>query len=127
MKTLEDFKRAFPGLYSGELIGFSVPPGWVDLVWQLSEQLEPLGVQCIQVKEKFGGLRFYLERYGAGSQALIEAAENKSTRTCQECAAPGSLAQRGMLILTCCDSHLAEADRVQETPYGFEPTEKPKT
>jgi hypothetical protein len=50
--------------------GFEHDDGWFDILWRLYEDLEPLvaevekqtGVpfEVLQVKEKFGGLRFYV-------------------------------------------------------------------
>ncbi len=121
-KTFEDFQRAFPGLYShGHMIGFTLPPGWTDLVWLLSEQLEPLGVRAVQVKEKFGGLRFYTDLGTHDAGALVRTAEAVSGTICQECGKAGSLAKRGHLILTCCDEHLEGGTRMRENPSGFEP------
>ena len=39
--------------------GFEVGDGWFDLINELSSKIEPLGAEAVQVKEKFGGLRFY--------------------------------------------------------------------
>ena len=51
--------------------GFAHDDGWFDLLWRLCEDLEPLVAQLeqdsgqkfevLQVKEKFGGLRFYVK------------------------------------------------------------------
>jgi hypothetical protein len=50
--------------------GFEHGDGWFDILWRLCEDLEPLVAQfeqetgsqfeVLQVKEKFGGLRFYV-------------------------------------------------------------------
>ena len=50
--------------------GFTHGDGWFDIVWRLCEDLEPLVTEMehaggrqfevLQVKEKFGGLRFYV-------------------------------------------------------------------
>src|SRR5688572_32537857 len=84
------FQRAFPKLYpqDGPRCGWSLPLGWVHIVWNLSEALEPLGVVCDQVKEKFGALRFYLVSYAQGEERdalvrIIDAAQNESERVCK--------------------------------------------
>jgi hypothetical protein len=46
--------------------GFQHRDGWFDLVWRLCEQIEKVvgegtPFKVAQVKEKFGGLRFYFE------------------------------------------------------------------
>jgi len=46
--------------------GFAHGDGWFDIVWRLCQDLEPLVAEAgqpfevLQVKEKFGGLRFYV-------------------------------------------------------------------
>lgn len=93
--TFEDFQKAFPRLYSNVRCGFQCPEGWCDIVWRLSEQLEPLGVQCDQVKEKFGGLRFYTRGTEDPNDKciddLIRAAEHEAARTCDICGKPGQI------------------------------------
>lgn len=86
--------------------GASVGPGWVPLVDRLIARLIDFGWDrdCHQIKEKFGGLRFYI---GAGSEELwsaIDDAEKESVRTCEECGAPGVRRSRGW-IKTLCDDH----------------------
>jgi hypothetical protein len=41
--------------------GIECGDGWFDLLWKLCQDIEELGYcgQIIQIKEKFGGLRFY--------------------------------------------------------------------
>jgi hypothetical protein len=46
--------------------GFEVNDGWYDLIYELCNDLENIGkeekidILVLQVKEKFGGLRFYI-------------------------------------------------------------------
>jgi hypothetical protein len=71
--------------------GFACGDGWFHLIWRLCEQLEPvvaaeeaetgLPFQVLQVKEKFGGLRFYPNYTNDAIAALIEAAEIESFHT----------------------------------------------
>ena len=81
-----------------------IGPGWHPLVTPLIERCEAEGVMIHQVKEKFGGLRFYT---GDGSDSLfmaIEAAEHASQRICEECGQPGQPRGKGW-IKTLCDQH----------------------
>ena len=66
-----------------------------------------------QVKEKFGGLRFYVN--GATDKHLnfISFAENMSYRTCEECGAPGKIYTDGW-HRTLCDTHAAMDGRTEE-------------
>jgi hypothetical protein len=76
--------------------------GWFDLIWDLSSKLEPLIQKFIdenqdtelypkafQVKEKFGGLRFYMTCGTDEISDLISEAEALSYKTCEECGKPG--------------------------------------
>jgi hypothetical protein len=82
--------------------------GWFDLIYRLSEDLvkiEPT-LQAVQVKEKFGGLRFYIdscpEDTWSAVQQRISEAEAESFRTCESCGAPGSV-RGGGWVKTLCD------------------------
>lgn len=70
-----------------------VGPGWRPLVKRLVEDLFTLGWDgsLHQIKEKFGGLRFYV---GAETEEMwrrIGEAEKESERTCENCGEPGTL------------------------------------
>jgi hypothetical protein len=56
----------------------------------------------VQIKEKFGGLRVYLNGETPEMTAAIIEAERKSFETCEQCGAPGKL-RRGGWISTLCD------------------------
>jgi len=55
-----------------------------------------------QVKEKFGGLRFYISNGDDVVYGMISLAENLSSRTCEDCGAPGT-PRKGAWIRTMCD------------------------
>ena len=83
-----------------------VGPGWHDILRRLISDLFELGWdgEMLQVKEKFGALRFYV---GSASKPIwdrIHAAENESLVTCEECGKPGS-PRGGGWIKTLCDEH----------------------
>ena len=72
---------------------FDVNNGWFELIKELIEDLISLGwdKQTCQVKEKFGGLRFYIN---GGSDEIfnkITEAERKSYEICEETGKPGKL------------------------------------
>jgi len=73
--------------------------GMTDEEWDESHQ-----VVAAQVKEKFGGLRFYIRGGDDFVEGAIALAESLSFRTCEECGAPGSR-RGGGWIRTLCDSH----------------------
>lgn len=99
-------------LYNGEMqpttlanVQAEVGPGWSPLIARLIEDLERLGWDgnIYQVKEKFGGLRFYI---GSGTDAIhkrITEAENESYSICERCGKPGTLYQTGWWKTLCPD------------------------
>jgi len=71
---------------------------------------------AVQVKEKFGGLRFYVNGATDKHWSYINFAESMSYRTCEECGAPGKTYTDGWHT-TLCDVHAAMAGREEEYEY----------
>lgn len=95
--------------------GFSCADGWFDLIDVLCElstrylETRPELTKefyAVQVKEKFGTLRFY-ESVGTDYLfTLSEAAEEISEYVCEECGAPGTLCRpNGRRVQCCCPDH----------------------
>ena len=93
--------------------GAEIPDGWAPLVERLIVDLIDLGWDrdCQQIKEKFGGLRFYI---GSGDAAVpeykhdliaarIADAEEEALRTCMVCECPGKRHPPRTYVL--CDLH----------------------
>jgi hypothetical protein len=87
-------------------------PGWWPLIRDLATLLDDTcpGWCAFQVKEKFGGLRFYAhlgegsgDSAGRGWQA-IQKAEAESFTICEQCGEPGFL-RSGSWLKTLCDNH----------------------
>lgn len=104
-----DIMAACPTIYPKPLgVNFDCPPGWLPLVAGLSLAIEtmvrgePDPPRVDQVKEKFGGLRFYVSHGSHDVHALIETAEHASFHTCQDCGSPGQL-RPGSWSRTLCD------------------------
>jgi hypothetical protein len=72
---------------------------------KLDEETEKVPV-AVQVKEKFGGLRFYVQAATDKHYSYITFAESMSYRTCEECGAPGKTYTDGWHT-TLCDIHAA--------------------
>ena len=94
---------AFPPLYRGRnlppsessmLWGFECGDGWFDLIWNLSQAIEETArrkgtdmqsndwPEAVQVKNKFGSLRFHLRRNTEAMTALREDALEASRKIC---------------------------------------------
>ena len=94
------FRKAFP-IISGEWNKWwSVGEGWFQLMWELGEALEAIArrsqdegkplMRIVQVKEKFGGLRCYLDHAPDEAIALTQAASIRSGAICEACGEPGN-------------------------------------
>lgn len=97
--------------YKQARISGHCPDGWVKLVDPLIAMCNAEGVEIDQIKEKLGGLRFYVV-YGPDakkrpSEALVEAihkAQEESFRVCLSCGEPGRMRSPGWMR-TLCDRH----------------------
>lgn len=89
---------------------FSVGEGWFPIIKELIEDLITLGwdKQTCQVKEKFGGLRFYINSGLNEMHERISKAENDSYHICEKCGEPGELRNDIGWYRTLCDNHYNE-------------------
>ena len=96
--------------------GITCGDGWFDILWDLSESIQGLlnnlskeeqdlfAVE--QVKEKFGGLRYYYEApksIDGKIDKLVRDAEIKAYQTCEWCGASGKNEAYGGWMTTLCD------------------------
>jgi hypothetical protein len=79
---------------------------------KMEEEEEKVPVAS-QVKEKFGGLRFYVDRATDKHWNYITFAESMSYRTCEVCGNPGKTYTDGW-HQTLCDHHAKLEERTQE-------------
>ena len=107
--------------------GFECSDGWFNLINKLCSDIYSImkkhGILVVadQVKEKFGGLRFYIHIDGDTHQSiydkvyeLIDKAEEKSFRICEVCGAEGEV--RGKQWLTTrCDKCYDEEEKKKYT------------
>jgi len=61
--------------------------------------------KAVQVKEKFGGLRFYMTCGSSEIFNLVEEAETLSYKTCEECGGPGEERGGGWIRTLCNNCH----------------------
>ena len=93
----------------------SIGYGWLQLVDDLCGKLQQAiqslseeqrkGFFATQVKQKFGGLRFYVSYGNDEIYKLISEAENQSYKTCEVCGEPGESTNDGW-VMTLCKEHL---------------------
>ncbi len=67
------------------MVSECVGPGWKKLVDPLEEVCKLTNTSILQVKEKFGGLRFYVGSAPEWLYDLIHIAEWASIKTCEDC------------------------------------------
>lgn len=85
--------------------GIAVGDGWYKIIDELSAKLELYGIVAAQVKEKFGGLRFYIESCPGDIfdevHKLIDEAESLAYKTCESCGKPGTQTKSGWIKTLC--------------------------
>ncbi len=115
LKLKEEFPTLFRDLYGDErktcmAWGLECGDGWYDLFHNLCKQIVELDPNAVaeQVKEKFGGLRFYIFTESPEVHKLIDLYENKSQETCEVCGIEGVLRNRRGWYKTLCEKHAIE-------------------
>ena len=92
----------------------SVGQGWAKLIDRLFDA-KPQDTVIIQVKEKFGGLRFYTDESTEEFQNLIDEAEEESYKTCQNCGTAGTLNTDRYWVVTLCTKCLLKRENNEKT------------
>jgi hypothetical protein len=123
MKEYDAFAKRmeeeYPAMFVGAYGGFAIGKGWWPIIEVLcaniqqhidwanrNDQVVPQ-VVVAQIKEKFGGLRFYYDGGDEQVHGMVRIAEAWANRTCETCGERGK--QRGGgWIRTLCDTHEAE-------------------
>ncbi len=67
----------------------------------LPEDHVRLSVEAVQVKEKYGGLRFYTNQSDSYIDGAISLAENLSYKTCETCGNLGEVNESGWRMTRC--------------------------
>lgn len=126
-KLVTDYPVVFKHMEIGSMS--FLPEGWKELMDRLCENLtvlleeelavnpekpdEPL-FSVMQIKEKFGGLRFYYQMNTDNDklhntiQHIIDRAEDESYDICQLTGKPGRLCKKGSYFMTLCEESRVE-------------------
>ena len=117
-------EEKYPKMFAGQYGGFAISEGWWPIIeslcaniqshtdwWNKNRETRPVIEQVVvaQIKEKFGGLRFYYEGGDDTIRGMVRMAEAWADKSCEECGAPGTAGGKGW-IRTLCSTHRAEAD-----------------
>lgn len=124
-RLFEDFPELYRGRYLPVTenlmsLGFCCGDGWFEILYTLSQQIQQYNLEhpeaaviAVQVKQRFGELRFYVNPPIAEVAAMIAEATARSLQTCELTGRPGGLCQRSGYYQTLC------LEKAQE--LGFEP------
>ena len=74
-------------------------------------------VTVAQIKEKFGGLRFYYSGGDDEISGMVRMAESWAAHTCETCGAPATKQTTGW-IKTVCDKHFDEIEARKKERFG---------
>ncbi len=112
-------EERFPKMFEGKYGGFAVGAGWYPILeilcsniqhhldWKEKQGNPIQQVTVSQIKEKFGGLRFYYDGGDDEISGMVRMAEAWADASCEECGAPGK-SRNGGWIRTLCDKHEEE-------------------
>lgn len=134
LEKYDEFARQmeekYPLMFSENYGGFAIGPGWWPIIASLCANIQhhidwsnktrnnllkdnphnhpiPDEVEQVvvaQIKEKFGGLRFYYDGGDSKIDGMVRIAESWAAKHCEECGKPGVQRNTGW-IKTLCDEH----------------------
>lgn len=115
------YPNLYRPIYNGCHIPFECDDGWFDLIKCLSERLDPMIAEFlqddgyddwaphpVQIKEKYGTLRFYMTFATDEILKIVDEYETQSEKICEVCGEVGRLNQKGYWYSTRCDQHRDE-------------------
>ena len=119
-------EKSYPKMLGGRYGGFAVGKGWYPILeklcyniqshidWKVKQGREIAQVEVQQIKEKFGGLRFYYSGGDDTIHGMVQMAEAFAGSLCEDCGGIGTRRSGGW-IRTLCDVHEAERNaRIEE-------------
>jgi len=116
---VKHMEQRFPKMFETPYGGFCCGEGWWPILEKLCSNIQSHidwknkqseivpQVTVAQIKEKFGGLRFYYDGGDDHINGMVRMAEAWADASCEECGAPGKRRDGGW-IKTLCDTHEAE-------------------
>jgi hypothetical protein len=117
----ERMEKSYPKMFSGKYGGFAIGKGWYPIVERLCKNIQQHiefanresevcpQVVVEQIKEKFGGLRFYYQGGDEQIHGMVRMAEAWADVACETC---GGIGKRrgGGWVRNLCDLHEAERE-----------------
>lgn len=142
---VQELQNKYPKMFAKPYGGVAVGEGWWPIIQALCSQIQhhidwsnkthdilmkdnPYNhkipekvkqVEILQIKEKFGGLRFYYDGGDEKIDGMVRMAESWAARTCETCGNPGK-SRSGGWIRTLCDTHEAERQEAMKARLGVQ-------
>ncbi|MFN4973824.1 MAG: hypothetical protein ACK5GV_01105 [Bacteroidota bacterium] len=98
-------------MFTPIVFGFECGDGWADLLVELCQKINTHlktlskeqvdSIYALQIKEKYGTLRFYLSCYDDTIDKFIQDAQLKSSFTCEVCGNAGKVLGEHWLYCAC--------------------------
>lgn len=117
----QTLRANFAPLFDDLEFGFQCGDGWSEVICAMAAEIAGIvggparapELRVVQLKEKLGQLRVYIqgmpEAQAAAVHAAITRAEEKSVQICEACGRPGRLRQsRDGYRYTACDRHVVD-------------------
>jgi len=120
-KFVQRLEEQFPKMFSEPYGEVAVGEGWWPIVESLCSQIQHhidwrtkygnIVPQVVvhQIKEKFGGLRFYYDGGDEQVRGMVSMAESWASNTCEICGVPSTKQTTGW-IKNVCDEHFNEIE-----------------
>ena len=92
----------FPNLFLR--LRIEIGDGWHGILKDVCLKLDkdPTSPRFLQIKEKFGRLTIYLDKYSKESDLALKQAYSESERTCEDCGSPSEIRNIGYWIKSLC-------------------------
>jgi hypothetical protein len=128
----ERMEQKYPKMFSQPYGGFAIGSGWWPIIEALCSNIQhyldwinknhekhPVVEQVVvaQIKEKFGGLRFYYDGGDAEISGMVRMAESWAGHSCEDCGSPATKQTRGW-IKNVCDKHFEEYEARRKERFG---------
>jgi len=115
-KDYNNIIKEFPNIFqldksknhSINIYGIECDSGWYDLIYNCTKQISDYcykntidNIYVLQIKEKLGGLRYYLSCSNELIEQIIYNTENLSITTCELCGNKGKICKLNGFLLKC--------------------------
>ena len=125
----KQMEERFPKMFAEPYGGFACGEGWWPILtnlcaniqhhidWKNKQSEVVPQVTVAQIKEKFGGLRFYYDGGDDTIRGMVTMAESWAGNTCEDCGAPATKQTTGW-IKNVCDKHFEEREALRKERFA---------